>query len=251
MQQYFISESPREHFVTVTDKDTLKHMFQVMRLDKDDEVLLVIDGIKYLSLVVDKERHQFELLQALEDNTELPVSVTIAMGFPKGDKLEFLAQKVTELGANALWSYPADWSVAKWDTKKLTKKSEKLSKICQGAAEQSKRHRIPNIRLFESKKDFLETFSQFDYILIAYEESAKKYEQSAFSNFLSQLKANTNILCIFGPEGGISPKEIDTYENLGAITVGLGPRIMRTETAPLYLLSSMSYVLELKDKLQK
>ncbi|MGC4431825.1 RsmE family RNA methyltransferase, partial [Streptococcus suis] len=94
------------------------------------EVVLVFeDGIKRLARVMDSERHEFELVKDLDENAELPVVVTIAMGFPKGDKLDLVAQKGTELGMANLWAYPADWSVVKWDKKKLTKRQEKLEKI--------------------------------------------------------------------------------------------------------------------------
>ena len=140
MQQYFIKQK-LENPITITDKETLKHMFAVMRLSTDDEVVLVFeDGIKRLARVMDSERHEFELVKDLDENAELPVEVTIAMGFPKGDKLDLVAQKGTELGMANLWAYPADWSVVKWDKKKLTKRQEKLEKIVQGAAEQSKRN---------------------------------------------------------------------------------------------------------------
>lgn len=82
------------------------------------------------------------------------LSVTIASGFPKGDKLELVTQKATELGAQAIWAFPADWSVVKWDGKKLAKKEDKLAKIALGAAEQSKRNRVPEVRLFEKKGNF-------------------------------------------------------------------------------------------------
>ena len=117
MQQYFVkglASSP----VTIEDKETSKHMFQVMRLKEDDEVTLVFDdGIKRLARVVNVEARKLELIEELADNVELPVQVTIASGFPKGDKLEFITQKVTELGASQIWAFPADWSVAKWDGK--------------------------------------------------------------------------------------------------------------------------------------
>ena len=173
MQQYFVkglAGSP----VTIEDKETSKHMFQVMRLKEDDEVTLVFDdGIKRLARVVNVEARQLELIEELADNVELPVQVTVASGFPKGDKLEFITQKVTELGASQIWAFPADWSVAKWDGKKLGKKVEKLEKIALGAAEQSKRNLVPSITLFEKKSDFLAQFDQFDRIVVAYEESAK------------------------------------------------------------------------------
>ena len=105
MQQYFVKGSAVSP-VTIEDKETIKHMFQVMRLKEDDEVTLVFDdGIKRLARVLDVENRQFELVQELADNVELPVQVTIASGFPKGDKLEFITQKVTELGASQIWAF--------------------------------------------------------------------------------------------------------------------------------------------------
>lgn len=64
---------------------------------------------------------------------------------------------------------------------------------------------------------------------------------------LATVEKGQKLLFVFGPEGGISPAEIQTFEQAGAVTVGLGPRIMRTETAPLYALSAVSYALELID----
>ena len=168
MQQYFVKGSASSP-VTIEDKETSKHMFQVMRLKEEDEVTLVFDdGIKRLARVVNVETRQFELVEELADNVELPVQVTIVSGFPKGDKLEFITQKVTELGASQIWGFPADWSVAKWDGKKLGKKVEKLEKIALGAAEQSKRNLVPSVQLFEKKADFLAQLDQFDRIVVAY-----------------------------------------------------------------------------------
>lgn len=245
MQQYFVN-GRAEKLVTITDKDTIKHMFQVMRLADGDEVVLVFeDGVKHLAKVADSAAHKFELVEELADNVEMSVQVTIASGFPKGDKLELVTQKATELGASAIWAFPADWSVVKWDGKKLAKKEEKLAKIALGAAEQSKRNRVPEVTLFEKKADFLAQLAIFDKIFIAYEETAKAGELSALARELATVKLGDKILFIFGPEGGISPKEIETFEQAGGIKVGLGPRIMRTETAPLYALSAVSYATEM------
>ncbi len=245
MQQYFVN-GKAEKFVIITDKDTMKHMFSVMRLTEGDEVVLVFeDGIKRLAKVADSAAHSFEVVEKLPDNVEMPVQVTIASGFPKGDKLDLVTQKATELGASSIWAFPADWSVVKWDGKKLAKKEEKLTKIALGAAEQSKRNRVPEVRLFEKKADFLGQLSAFDKIFIAYEETAKAGELSALARELASVETGDKILFIFGPEGGISPQEIEVFEEAGGIKVGLGPRIMRTETAPLYALSVVSYVTEL------
>ena len=245
MQQYFIKGKAQSPLV-ITDKDTAKHMFSVMRLKEGDQVTLVFDdGVKRLAQVLDPAQQSLEILEELADNTELPVRVTIASGFPKGDKLEFITQKATELGASAIWAFPADWSVAKWDGKKLAKKSEKLEKIAQGAAEQSKRNWVPEVRLFEKKIDFLDCLSQFDRVIVAYEESAKEGESAALVKAVTELEKGSRILFVFGPEGGLSPAEIATLEEAGAILAGLGPRILRTETAPLYALSAVSVLTEL------
>ncbi|MCI5871276.1 MAG: 16S rRNA (uracil(1498)-N(3))-methyltransferase [Streptococcus sp.] len=246
MQQYFVNGRAPQGLFQISDKDTAKHMFSVMRLQADDQIVLVFDdGIKRLARVVDSQSQSVEVIEELADNVELPISVTIAMGFPKGDKLEFVAQKATELGMAALWAFPADWSVVKWDGKKLAKKAEKLEKITQGAAEQSKRNRIPAIRLFEKKVAFLAQLAGFDQIILAYEESAKEGEQANLVKILSGLEAGQSVLVIVGPEGGVSPEEVAALEKAGAVKTGLGPRILRAETAPLYALSAISYATEL------
>ena len=74
---------------------------------------------------------------------------------------------------------------------------------------------------------------------------AKVIDSAELARELSQIKAGEKILFIFGPEGGISPEEIETFESKGGLKIGLGPRIMRAETAPLYALASVSYALEL------
>ncbi|CQR23836.1 ribosomal RNA small subunit methyltransferase E [Streptococcus varani] len=245
MQQYFV-KGKAGNPVIITDKDTIKHMFQVMRLVEDDEVVLVFeDGIKRLARVISSSNYQFDIVEELADHVEMPVQVTIASGFPKGDKLDLVTQKATELGAHAIWAYPADWSVVKWDGKKLAKKEEKLAKIALGAAEQSKRNVVPEVKLFEKKSDFLKTLTDFDKVFIAYEETAKAGELATLARELQTVKAGQKLLFIFGSEGGISPKEIDAFEAAGSIKVGLGPRIMRTETAPLYALSAVSYAMEM------
>ena len=246
MQQYFIYGIPSAETIEITDKDTIKHMFQVMRLRAGDEVILVFpDGIKRLAEVVDAGSRTMRIIEELGDNVELPVHVTIACGFPKGDKFATIAQKATELGAAEICGFPADRSIVKWDDKKLSKLAEKLEKVVQGAAEQSKRNIVPSINLVANKKSFVDSFALYDKVFIAYEEAAKDGEKSVLANSLSEVSAGERLLFIFGPEGGITDKEINTFTQAGAVCAGLGPRIMRAETAPMYVLSAVSYALEL------
>jgi 16S rRNA (uracil1498-N3)-methyltransferase len=205
--------------------------------------LVFNDGKIGLAEVTSAENATLKVLKEIHRNTELPIEVTIAVGFPKGDKLDFIVEKATELGAAAVWGAPFDWSVVKWNAEKLVKKRDKLSKIAQGAAEQSKRNIIPKIELFGKLSDLTEKFADFDKVLIAYEESAKKGETTRFAQVLAEKPQK--LLIIFGPEGGISPKEIYKFLEDGAVPAGLGPRILRAETAPLYALSVVSVMTEL------
>ena len=80
---------------------------------------------------------------------------------------------------------------------------------------------------------------------MAYEESAKAGEHGQLVQSLQSAQPGQSLICVFGPEGGIAPKEIEALQAAGFLLAGLGPRILRAETAPLYLLSAISYVTEL------
>ena len=81
--------------------------------------------------------------------------------------------------------------------------------------------------------------------MVAWEESAKQGETSALSQHFQNLKTGDSILAIFGPEGGLTSDEVSQMNSTGVVSVGLGPRILRTETAPLYFMAAISYATEL------
>ncbi|MBG9366845.1 16S rRNA (uracil(1498)-N(3))-methyltransferase [Streptococcus sp. NLN64] len=245
MQQYFV-QGPVSNPYQVQDKDLLKHLFSVLRLQEGEQLIFVFDqGEKWQAKLTDRESALFELEKPVAADKELPVQVTLACAYPKGDKLELVAQKATELGVHQIWGFPGQWSVVKWDAKKLAKRQEKLRKVVLGAAEQSKRDLLPQVELLANQAELLERMDQFDHVLVAYEEEAKAGERSRLAQVLRQLTAGQKVLVLVGPEGGISPQEISSYQEYGAQLVGLGPRILRAETAPFYLLSAISYELEL------
>jgi len=220
-------------------------------MNKGDKAYLVFQNKQsFLAEIVRLENAEvfFSLLEEEREVKELPVDVTIAHGFPKGDKLEMIVQKTTELGVYSVLAFPSDRSVAKWDARKLLKKQERLAKIAKEAAEQSQRTHKPLIELLDSKQKLLKNFSDYDFVVIAYEEAAKQGESFKLASFLRKIKKHVKILVIFGPEGGLSKEEVEVFIAYGAFSVGLGPRILRAETAPLYFLSAVSYELELRLK---
>ncbi|NLR08599.1 MULTISPECIES: 16S rRNA (uracil(1498)-N(3))-methyltransferase [Lactobacillaceae] len=175
---------------------------------------------------------------------ELPVQAIIACGLPKQEKAEWITQKATELGVDRIIFFGGDWSVAKWQGNKVEKKLKRLAKIADGAAEQSHRLRRPVVSYARNLAEVLQ--EPVDVRLMAYEESAKQGERSALNQQLQALTVGQRVLTIFGPEGGISPAEVAAAQDTQTTLVGLGPRILRTETAPLYFLSALSVVLELQ-----
>ncbi|RZI49503.1 16S rRNA (uracil(1498)-N(3))-methyltransferase [Lactococcus kimchii] len=246
--QYFVFKPLPEvgSEFSVEHKAAVHHIFTVMRAQVGQEIRLVFEEGKIgLAEVLSPNQQTFRLVEIITEISELPVQVTVGVGFPKGDKLDFITEKSTELGAAAIWAAPFKSSVAKWDNKKLIKKQEKLEKIALGAAEQSRRQIIPQVQLFEQFNLLTEKFSEFDQILIAYEESAKSGEVSQFKKSLTELSVQQKVLIVFGPEGGITPEEMSLFEQLGAKAIGLGPRILRAETAPLHALASISAHFEL------
>jgi 16S rRNA (uracil1498-N3)-methyltransferase len=246
MQQYFLNEAlPEPGTSFALEKADSHHLFTVMRAQPGDQVHVVFAHQTLALAEVNGDQATLTVLETLTRTVELPLDVTIAVGLPKADKLEFITQKAVELGAHEILAFPAKWSVTKLDAKKAAKKQERLQKIAKGAAEQSKRLLIPEVKMLDKLKTLTEQFAKFDQVLIAYEESAKIGETAAFAQKLSEATKGQKVLVIFGPEGGISPEEIDSFTLLGAVTIGLGPRIMRAETAPMYVLSAISFYMEL------
>lgn len=132
----------------------------------------------------------------------------------------------------------------KWKTNVVEKKLARLQEIAKNAAQQSKRRIIPEVIYVNKLADLLKYQAEAN--LVAYEESAKQGEISRLGQTLNQ--SPKSVLCAFGPEGGFAPDEIDFLNQNDFVSVGLGPRIMRAETAPMYFLSVLSYKYELTVK---
>ncbi|MCH5461278.1 16S rRNA (uracil(1498)-N(3))-methyltransferase [Lactobacillus sp. LC28-10] len=244
MQRYFIKSVLKTGDQFQLDSNVSKHWLQVMRGAAGDQAEFV-DSQEALYLGQLNDDHSVTVVKALESHVELPVEVTILSGLPKQDKAEWIVQKATEMGANSICFFGADWSVAKWQPNKLGKKLTRLQKIAQGAAEQAHRTHIPTVNYFNTLKQAIAELS-FDHLLVAYEEAAKQGEQARLVKLLNQVKPHERLVAVFGPEGGISPAEMELLAQNQATVAGLGPRILRTETAPLYFLAAVSTILELQ-----
>lgn len=248
MQRYFLNENAEQHQrFFITDSKDIHHIKSVMRQTVGDELIInFIDAETYRCKIISIEPQQMtiETVERLDLQTELPFNITICSGLIKGDKYEWLLQKATELGATSFVTTQMDRSVVKLNEQKAAKKVERWQKIVKEAAEQSYRQVIPQVKFISNLHEIYDMISQYDCVLMAYEAAAKKNERALFKQQLRQLNRGSHVLLLFGPEGGFSDDEIALFENV-AKSVGLGPRILRAETAPLYALSAISYEIEL------
>lgn len=245
MQRYFIEGKVPENRITVIPGDDAKHIAKVMRQTAGDELIAVMEDKAFRATILSAERDiELRLDKEMEDDVEMPKQVTIACGLPKGDKLDLITQKGTELGMFALIPFSAERSIVKWDASKNDKKIGRLQKIAKEAAEQSHRTHLPVIHNVHSFKQLMEAAEAFDAVIVAYEEEARSSNPVRFADVLKTLYDKNSILIVFGPEGGISEDEASSLKRAGALFTSLGPRILRTETAPFYALSAMSYEFE-------
>ncbi|AIC94049.1 16S rRNA (uracil(1498)-N(3))-methyltransferase [Shouchella lehensis] len=248
MQRYFIANKQMsETQVTVTGEDAA-HIRKVMRMAVGDAIICVNEtgrAVVATITALSEDRVSGDILSEETKQTDLPVYVTLAQGLPKGDKFEYIIQKATELGVHAIIPFIAERSIVKWDEKKMQKKLVRFEKIAKEAAEQSHRSSVPTILSPLNRQSLVTNLHTYDLCLVCDEDEAKKGGKSVLKEQLEKVASGMRVLIIVGPEGGMARQEVDQLTQAGAIPCSLGPRILRTETASLYMLAALSYQVEL------
>ena len=247
MQRYFINQvvqSVGEKISVLKDQE--HHMVKVMRMNIE-ESCEVVDEKEQLYIAKITQLSPFELTieEHKEQNVELPIDVTIFVGLSKGDKLETIVQKATELGVHTIVPVEMKRNMVKWTKDKSQKKIERLQKIAQEAAEQSHRLHVPKVLDLMTLKESVVLAKQSTKALVAFEEVAKEGEAAVFLQTLTSLQKGDSIAFYFGPEGGFDLQEIEYLNSQEVYSCALGPRILRAETAPMYALAAVSYHFEL------
>lgn len=246
MQRYFTDEPINENnLITITGEDA-HHMIQVMRMSPGDQVYVVAENFTYTMKIMEgtSKAVVLQIVDKQTSSNEMPIKVSIVCGLPKGDKLELITQKATELGMHTLYPFEAKRSIVKWDKQKNEKKLVRLQKIAKEAAEQSHRSRIPTIHSPINLNELLEIAQKYDVKFVADEEDAKHEQRQKFAEQLKKVYDKKSILIVFGPEGGLDRSEVKVLIENDFQPISLGPRILRTETAPLYALAAISYEYE-------
>ena len=224
----FYIEAPANG-VAALPAEEAKHALKVLRLRPGDEVVCMDGaGSRWRGEIVEigQALARVRLLEALPDN-EAPVRITVYEGLPKADKLDFIAQKLTELGAAALVPVRMARCVTKLDARDGVKRRERLEKIAREAAKQCGRGQPLCVPEPLNWREALEAMSRHELLLIPWEEA----RQGRLSDVYALKPDARDIGLVIGPEGGIAPEEIEAMAARGGRCVTLGPRILRTETA--------------------
>jgi len=221
MQQYFTDSELNINTDYPLDSDILYHLKKVLR-SKDGEIFRICDSkhIIYECSLLNNSAH---VLKKLDENNELDISITAIVSLIKSDKFELILQKLTELGVTRIVPFCSERSIIK--VKDNDKKLERYKKILKEAAEQSHRNIIPKIVKPIKINDINKYMSELN--LFAYEKD---------TNIDSSFKAKS-ITYVIGPEGGFTINEVNKFNELGFKTISLGKRILRAETAAIYLTS--------------
>ena len=217
--------------------DAARHVAQVLRLRVNDQLVLFDgSGTEYdctLTEVI-RSRASVNVGKGRSPNTESPIDITLWHGLCRGTRMDTVVQKATELGAKRIQPMVTSRSVVKLDADRAAKRLEHWQKVAISAAEQSGRCVIPEVL---NPVKFTELLSKFT-------GSGTKiiFDPSGTKLLIGLVQEKKSILLCTGPEGGFTEDELQLAESVGFNKVAMGPRILRTETAPVVALSLTQHI---------
>ncbi len=208
---------------------------QVLRLQPGGEITLFDgSGQEWQAEVAQMGRKDVHVRvgSAQPVDRELPCRVTLAVVMPANDRMDALVEKATELGAHAIQPLVASRSVLRLDGERALKKVAHWQSVAVAASEQSGRTRVPLIHPVQAFKTWLPSVpAHWARGLLSFEP------RLSVAQWVQQWPAETEAIFLNGPEGGLSSEEVQQSVSQGWTPVGLGPRVLRADTAPLMALS--------------
>ena len=244
MPRFFASpENIGDENIIIEGEDA-RHIARALRLAVGDEIDVSGGvGTDYLCRLtkIRDEECVAEILNSYPSKTEPPLEITLYMAYPKGDKLETVVQKAVELGASVIIPFESQRCIKRPAQDRAEKIGARLQRIASEAAKQCGRGRLPSVLGAVSFDGLVSRMGGESPVLFCYEGEGTQPIKAV----LDGMEVPKSLGVIVGSEGGFSREEADRLIAAGAIPVGLGPRILRCETAPAYALSAISYKFEL------
>ncbi len=239
----FFTEPENISGTEATIFEDAEHISKVLRMNEGDEIIIFDgSGYEYISKLtqIDKAFCKAEIITKSFSEQEPAVSVTIYQGIPKSGKMEDIIQKSVELGAVSIIPVSMDRCVSKIESgKKEAEKIKRWNKVAVSAAKQCGRGIIPTVEPPLTFKQAIEKLRETELAIMPYEVLGHNGE-AGLKTALKKYKAK-EIGVIIGPEGGFSDSEAKLAMDSGIVTVGLGKRILRTETVSSAIISAIMY----------
>ena len=244
MQHFFVDASQVSEETIWIEGSDVNHMKNVLRMRIGEEVTVSDgQGKEYLCQIRDFEEEQVQLkiVETKASDAELPSKIYLFQGLPKQEKMELIVQKCVELGIYAVVPVSMKRCVVKLDAKKGAKKVERWNTIAASAAKQSGRGIVPEVTSVKTYKEALEMAKDLDVVLVPY-ECAEGMDHT--KGLIQSIKPGQSVGIFIGPEGGFSDGEVEIAMNSGVRPVTLGKRILRTETAGMFVMAAVGLLLE-------
>lgn len=246
MPRFFVEADQISEGIVKIFGDDAKHIAYSLRMAKGEKITVCDKEAKeYECLLVAFEEDYVtaEILEGKSTPSEAPLKISLYQGLPKGDKLETVIQKAVECGVSDITPFESERCVAKSKADAEERKTERRNRIAVEAAKQCGRGRIPTVNVTVGFDEAIRQAAQSDMALICYEDE----KVTTIKQFLENAKKKriSSVSIIIGSEGGFSREEVERAKGYGIYPVSLGKRILRTETAPIFVLSCFSYEFEL------
>lgn len=233
MQRYFTKEKEQDYLIL--ESSDIHHIKNVMRNKVGDKIECIYNETLYICEIENLTSPKVKIIETNTKDNTYKYDTTIAIALVKEQKMDLILQKLTELGISKIIPVTMERSIVKLDEQKFIKKKERWQKICKEAAEQSKRNTIPEITNIHTIKQLENLPYDQKYIC------STRNTKNLVNNYLQKQEDCAKMIFVIGPEGGISPREEDLLESYGYIPISLGNRIMRVETAAIYIASIINF----------
>ena len=243
MKKIFIP-TPLDEIIELP-KDVTHHVLHVFRHNIEKPITVTGSDNRCGTYQITEEvdgKAQAKLIEYVDANLASYRTILV-QSLLKGEKLEWVLQKATELNVDTIYLVPTANCVAKYDEKKLQSKVNRWEKIMLEAAQQCGRNHLPTLVVGETLLQALDIESEA-LKLVAYENEAGQTIKDVLKTLHSDKSVTDVVICI-GPEGGYQEKEINAIIKYGGKSVALGNTILRAETAAIGSLSMIQYELEL------
>ena len=218
----------------------LDHLRKVLRLGPGDPITFFDDaGWEHEAVIrsLSDQTAEIEIVRSFQAERESPLKLTLAVGLTKGEKMDFVVEKATELGVQAIIPFVSAYTVPKLDQRKIEKRGERWRKIALAAAKQCGRTHLPEISVLSDFEDLVRQTTSSLNLLFWEKETRQTLKQVYAAD-----SAAPSILLVIGPEGGLSDEEAGLAQQHGFKPIGLGRRILRAETAAVTAASLVQFL---------